>query len=143
MTNRTDIEQDEDEVENEVFRNQFIPQSLHDVHDLDRQSEQRGGVGTGNATFKGLLAEDKSRMQTNDDSDGKGSGPGPDDDSDADEDSDRESETKPPRGKRFQDKDAKKEHKKQVKEEKREKRKEKMPKYVKNKLVNSTSKPKH
>jgi RIO kinase 1 len=143
MTNRTDLEQDEDEVENEVFRNQYIPQSLHDVHVLERDSEQRGEAGTGNTTFEGLLAEDKSHMQTHDDSDAKESGPDPDDNSDADEDSDRDSETKAPRGKRFQDKDAKKEHKKQVKEEKREKRKEKMPKYVKKKLVSSTSKPKH
>jgi RIO kinase 1 len=143
MTNRTELEEGEDEVENEVFRNQYIPQSLHDVHDLERDSEQRGGGGTGNTTFGGLLADDKSRIQANDDSDAKDSGPDLDDASDLNEDSDWDSETKPPRGKRFQDKDAKKEHKKQVKEEKREKRKEKLPKYVKKKLVSSTSKPKH
>ncbi|EXJ82725.1 Atypical/RIO/RIO1 protein kinase [Capronia epimyces CBS 606.96] len=41
----------------------------------------------------------------------------------------------PPRGKRFQDKDEKRDHKRKVKEEKREKRATKMPKSVKKKLV--------
>ena len=49
---------------------------------------------------------------------------------------------KKPRGKRFEDKEAKKEHKKAVKEEKRERRKEKMPKHLKKKLVNQGSRGK-
>lgn len=45
---------------------------------------------------------------------------------------------KQPRGKRFEDKDAKRDHKKQVKEEKREQRAKKIPKHVKKRLVNSS-----
>lgn len=48
-----------------------------------------------------------------------------------------------PRGKRFQDKDSKREHKKKVKEEKREKRATKIPKAVKKKLVSQSARHKH
>ncbi len=51
-------------------------------------------------------------------------------------------EDKKPRGKRFEDKEVKKEHKKAVKEEKRERRSQKMPKHVKKKLVNQSSRGK-
>ncbi|MCJ1279484.1 protein kinase rio1 [Puttea exsequens] len=48
-----------------------------------------------------------------------------------------------PRGKGFEDKEAKKEHKKQVKEEKKVQQENKMPKRVKKRLVNNSSRKKH
>jgi RIO kinase 1 len=63
-------------------------------------------------------------------------------DSDLDSDASYEGDTRP-RGKRFQDKDSKREHKKKVKEEKREKRATKMPKAVKKKLVSQSARHKH
>ena len=45
---------------------------------------------------------------------------------------------KQPRGKRFEDKDVKRDHKRLVKEEKREQRSKKMPKHIKKKLVNAS-----
>lgn len=143
MATQVENEDCEDEVDNEVFRNQFIPQSLHDVHDLGGDAERRGEDRGNDTTYKGLLADEKSQQPAQDDSDGNLSGADNESVTDSDEQSGVDSETKTPRGKRFQDKEAKKEHKKQVKEEKREKRKDKMPKHIKKKLVSSTSKLKH
>jgi RIO kinase 1 len=143
MTTRLDVEEGEDEVENEVFRQQYIPQSLHEVHDVEGDSEQLRGVRVDDTVYGGLLADDKPRSQTRDNLDDPNSGSDSEDVSESDGYSFEDTETKVPRGKRFQDKEAKKEHKRQTKEEKREKRKEKMPKHVKKKLVSSTSKPKH
>ncbi|KAF7511109.1 hypothetical protein GJ744_005340 [Endocarpon pusillum] len=143
MATHVENEDGEDEADNEVFRNQFIPQSLHDVHDLGEDAEQRGADRGNDTTYKGLLADEVSQQHAQDDSDGNLSGPDNESVTDSDEQSGVDSETKTPRGKRFQDKEAKKEHKKQVKEEKREKRKDKMPKHIKKKLVSSTSKLKH
>ncbi|KAJ9633429.1 uncharacterized protein PV06_06775 [Exophiala oligosperma] len=74
-----------------------------------------------------------------------GSGDGDDADDDDGEHSNAESgslseENGRPRGKRFQDKDEKREHKRKVKEEKREKRATKMPKNVKKRLVKESTK---
>ena len=140
MAHRTETENCEGEVENEVFRNQYIPQSLHDVHDLERHSEQCRRDGADNVTYRRLLAEEGPQISH--DSDGDVSGTGHGNVSESEEYSDEISETRAPRGKRFQDKDAKKEYKKHIREKKREKRKDKMPKHVKKKLVKSTSKSK-
>ncbi|KAG9784925.1 Serine/threonine-protein kinase rio1 [Exophiala dermatitidis] len=78
---------------------------------------------------------------------GHGEGAGDDGSSGEDESEDEnedEEEEDPaqPRGKRFQDKDAKREHKRKVKEEKREKRATKIPKNVKKKMVKDSSRTK-
>ncbi|MCJ1410933.1 protein kinase rio1 [Ptychographa xylographoides] len=141
------------EVDNEVFRNQYIPQTLEQVYDIERDAEQVGKGGVDNLVYRDLLADrvadntkaipggiiDASRHQSSDDEGGStGSGI---------EDGDtRENDPfapKQPRGKRFEDKEAKKEHKKQVKEENKEKREKKMPKYIKKKLISSTGRHKH
>ena len=143
MAERNDADEDEtaqEEVDTEVFRKQFIPQTLDQVYDAERDAEQMTERGGGALVYKDLLANKVGQRPTLDndvgsdvDSESDGSA--------ASDDSDRFSEgDQTPRGKRFQDKDAKKEHKKQVKEEKREKRKEKMPKHIKKKLISQSAK---
>ena len=138
------------EVDNEVFRNQYIPQTLEQVYDIERDAEQVGKGGQENLVYRNLLAEklgpeatvnkdetlpgsdEKTDEQSHDSSSSSGDG---DDESDP-------FEKKGPRGKRFEDKDAKKEHKKQVKEEKRAQREKKMPKHIKKKLISSSTRHK-
>ncbi len=142
MANRSENEEDEDEVDNEVFRKQYIPQSLQEVQDVETDAERITGNGADDVMYRGLLADGKPRQAVENGSDIGTSQPDGNSINGSDEYLDEDPD-KTPRGKRFQDKDVKKEHKKQVKEEKREKRKEKMPKHLKKKLVSSTSKPKH
>ncbi|MCJ1405641.1 protein kinase rio1 [Xylographa trunciseda] len=142
----------EREVDSEVFRNQYIPQTLEQVYDVERDAEQVGRGGQDELVYRDLLAEkvasnppkisddtvEGSQAGSSDKENGSGSVAGG---SDA-EDEDLFAK-KTPRGKRFEDKDAKKDHKKQVKEENKEKREKKMPKYVKKKLINSSARHKH
>jgi RIO kinase 1 len=139
------------EVDNEVFRNQYIPQTLEQVYDIEKDA-QKLGKGEGNdLVYKGLLAdqvvapkdggkdgEEDSDDDSSDDSDDSGEGASLEGDS-GDE---SRFEKGRPRGRKFEDKDEKKQHKQAVKEAKREKRKEKMPKALKKKLVKSTSRRK-
>lgn len=146
MGERTD--EAEDEVDNEVFRQQYIPQTLNDVYDAERDTQQAKTEGRDALVYKDLLADQtkqngtdaphgdkEARSQHSSDSDV---------DSEATTDSDADDEGPGrPRGKRFQDKDEKKAHKQAVKEERREKRKTKMPKSIKKKLVSQSSRKKH
>ena len=138
----------EEEVDTEVFRNQYIPQTLEQVYDVERDADQVASDGKTSLIYKDLLADtssvdfsnlepDRSRHESVYSLSNEGSN-----------EKTSEDETDPfapkaPRGKRFEDKDVKKEHKKLVKEEKREKREKKMPKYVKKKLVSGSSRHKH
>lgn len=151
---RTDEPEPEDsvDVDTEVFRNQYIPQTLEQVYDVERDVDQIGKGGQEELVYRDLLADqvisEASRNQVTPITESK----------EADDDGNRDSEAsgsqngedgsdaftkKQPRGKRFEDKESKKDHKKQVKEEKREKRENKMPKHVKKKLINSTTRHKH
>ena len=128
------------QVKQAVSFRQYIPQTLDQVYDAERDSKQME-EGDGSAlVYKDLLA-DKVVQEPKVDDNKQGSKADSDvGSSAASDDSDHFSEgDQTPRGKRFQDKDAKKEHKKQVKEEKREKRKEKMPKHVKKKLISQSA----
>jgi RIO kinase 1 len=131
-------EQQKEEVDDEVFRNQYIPQTLDQVYDIERDAELVGkGEGDG-LVYQGLLADKVATQHT----DGKEDAT---DDSDEDDDSEVDQsifDKGTPRGKKNMDKEAKKEHKKAIKEEKREKRKEKMPKHMKKKLVSQSSRKK-
>ena len=142
----------EREVDNEVFRNQYIPQTLEQVYDVERDAEKVGRGGQDELVYRDLLADKvannaskvsddtskDSQLGSSDKENGSGSEAG---ESDA-EDEDLFAK-KAPRGKRFEDKDAKKDHKKQVKEENKEKREKKMPKYVKKKMISSSARHKH
>jgi RIO kinase 1 len=137
------------EVDKEVFRNQYIPQTLEQVYDIERDAEKVSKGGQDSLVYKNLLADKivpavtETTNVTASHSSDQSSGDENDDGSSS-EDSDDESrfEKGTPRGKRFEDKDAKREHKKAVKEEKREKRKEKLPKHIKKKLISSSARHK-
>ena len=136
------------EIDNEVFRNQYIPQTLEQVYDIERDAkevEEGGGV---NLVYRNLLAEKLGATDppASDGSELNGESQDSSTQGDDSNDSNDESDVfakKTPRGKRFEDKDARKDHKKQVKEEKRIQRENKMPKYVKNKLISISARRKH
>ncbi|KAL5333249.1 RIO1 family-domain-containing protein [Aspergillus crustosus] len=130
------------EVDTAVFRQQYIPQTLEQVYDFERDAEKVQAGEGGDLVYRDLLARDKQPAQGDEDESGSDASGGvsvADSDSEDDEDKDP-FEKKAPRGKRFEDKDTKKEHKSKVKEEKREKRANKMPKHLKKRLISSSSK---
>ena len=153
MANRE--ETDETEVDNEVFRKQYIPQTLNEVYDAERDITQIQSEGRDALVYKDLLAAETAAQAGPKDLDNISGGSQDEDNSQGlplssdsgDEDSDASGsdsdEAQRPRGKRFQDKIEKKAHKQKVKEEKREARKTKMPKFVKKKLVKEKSRNKH
>ncbi|KAL9099202.1 MAG: hypothetical protein Q9163_005267 [Psora crenata] len=142
--NRGEVEEEaaEDEIDREVFRQQYIPQTLEQVYDVERDVSEVVQGGQEQLVYRNLLAEKL----------------GPDASVTIDEDGDLTSPSEPetgsndeadpfgkgkPRGKRFEDKDAKKEHKRQVKEEKKIQRATKMPKHVKKKMIHDSARRKH
>ncbi|EEU39927.1 uncharacterized protein NECHADRAFT_79646 [Fusarium vanettenii 77-13-4] len=135
------------EVDNEVFRNQYIPQTLEQVYDIEKDA-QKVNQGQGNdLVYSNLLADQVIAPKKTEEADEEGSTSDTDDEGaslDDDDESNDESrfEKGTPRGRRFEDKDEKKAHKQAVKEAKREKRKEKMPKHLKKKIVATTSRRK-
>jgi RIO kinase 1 len=97
------------EVENEVFRRQYIPQTLEQVYDIERDVELVGNGGKDGLVYKNLLADKVTeigredalpeQLESNEDSC----------DSESSENNDAgRFEKGIPRGKRFEDKDAKK-----------------------------------
>ena len=165
MANRTDDDPEEDEVSNEVFRKQYIPQTLDEVYDAERDAKTMHLQGRDALVYKDLLAPTKGEdaaapggstavadqevQDSQQHIDEEGGAPlqattsntsTTSTNSNALSDSDSaadSSDSTPgrPRGKRFQDKDEKKAHKQKVKEEKREKRTAKMPKAEKKRLI--------
>ncbi|GAM85897.1 hypothetical protein ANO11243_039070 [Dothideomycetidae sp. 11243] len=148
------LDKNEQAVDDEVFRQQYIPQNLDQVYDIERDAEKIGKGEGDDLVYSSLLAnkvidgpqdEDAATevdgTRSDDSADASDAEEGDDDDSHTEDEDLFPSDAKP-RGKKFQDKDEKKEHKKAVKEEKREKRKTKMPKHVKKKLINESSKSK-
>lgn len=136
------------EVDTEVFRNQYIPQTLEQVYDVERDAGEVAKGGQDKLIYRDLLAEKLApevpvaeegesanalENDNRDSSDNEG-----EDENDADPFA-----KKAPRGKRFEDKDAKKDHKKQVKEEKKEQREKKIPKKVKKQIINGSTRRKH
>ena len=137
------------EVETEVFRNQYIPQTLEQVYDVERDVGEVAKGGQDNLVYRDLLAEklapqvpvaeeEESADAAEDDSQPSSDG----EEGEGGDDVDPFAK-KAPRGKRFEDKDAKKEHKKQVKEEKKEQREKKIPKKVKKQMISGSTRRKH
>ena len=147
-------EEAEKEVENEVFRQQYIPQTLQQVYDIERDGDKLKQGDGEPLVYQNLLADKvaggspaqipnpgaSDEKQLKEDENAEDEETEDESDSGSEEFEDRGDQK--PRGKRFEDKDAKREHKQAVKEERREKRKEKMPKHVKKKLVNQSSRKK-
>jgi RIO kinase 1 len=102
----------EKEVQNEVFRQQYIPQTLDQVYDFERDAEKVGKGQKDDLVYRNLLA-DKVPISSGNEADAEdtmgGSSP-PSEDGSGSEDSDDESrfEKGTPRGKRFEDKEVKK-----------------------------------
>ncbi|KAL8795349.1 MAG: hypothetical protein Q9182_007544 [Xanthomendoza sp. 2 TL-2023] len=154
--NEQGVDDDKADVDNEVFRNQYIPQTLEQVYDVERDVDHIGRGGQEDLVYRDLLADKVisesavaqgkdsliAKKTTDVDDPSQGSEAGESDSFENDADSDPFAK-KQPRGKRFEDKDSKKDHKKQVKEEKREKREKKIPKHIKKKLINSSARTKH
>lgn len=158
----------EREVDNEVFRQQYIPQTLQQVYDIERDSERLQQGEGGSLVYHDLLTDKVANggavqpptpsggdSATDNEGDGNESDNEDNDYSSESEEFDSNGDPVPtserrgkrhgddrPRGKRFEDKEAKKAHKLLVKEEKREGRKSKMPKHVKKKLVSQGSRGK-
>ncbi|RKU48070.1 protein kinase rio1 [Coniochaeta pulveracea] len=139
----------EREVDNEVFRQQYIPQTLEQVYDIERDAHKLGEGQGDDLVYKNLLAEQvvvpKDGKQGEEQNGMQEAEEASSTEGDSDDDSEDESrfEKGKPRGKKHEDKDEKRQHKAAVKEAKREKRKEKMPKHLKKKLVSTTSRKKH
>ncbi|KND87003.1 Serine/threonine-protein kinase rio1 [Tolypocladium ophioglossoides CBS 100239] len=135
------------EVDNEVFRNQYIPQTLEQVYDMEKDAQRLGKGEGGELVYSNLLADqvvapkrqDGDEEQSTSDSDSDVGAELSGEEASGDE---SRFEKGTPRGRRFEDKDEKKQHKQAVKEAKREKRKDKMPKHLKKKIVSSTSRRK-
>ncbi|KAK0639743.1 atypical/RIO/RIO1 protein kinase [Cercophora newfieldiana] len=143
-----DAEAAELEVDNEVFRNQYIPQTLEEVYDIEKDAQKLGTAQGEQLVYRNLLAdqvvlskeqkvEGDEESGSSEESEEEGASLGSDDSED-----ESRFEKGTPRGKRFIDKGEKKQHKEAVKEAKREKRKEKIPKSLKKKLVASSSRKK-
>ncbi len=130
------------EVENEVFRNQYIPQTLEQVYDVERDVGEVAKGGQDRLVYRELLADKLGPDAPATEEDGSQSDSIGEAANDGDDEADPFAK-KGPRGKRFEDKDAKKEHKKQVKEEKKVQRETKMPKHLKKKLISSSTRRKH
>jgi RIO kinase 1 len=101
----------EQEVETEVYRQQYIPQTLDQVYDIERDVEKVNKGHKDDLVYRNLLA-DKVPMSSGNEADAEdtmeGSSP-PSEGGSGSEDTDDESrfEKGTPRGKRFEDKDAK------------------------------------
>ena len=135
------------EVDNEVFRHQYIPQTLEQVYDVERDAEEVGKGGGQDLIYRDLLANTRASTapsandiltqehpeESNEES------PRVSASESNSEDESNLFAKKTPRGKRFEDKDVKKDHKKQVKIEKKVQREKKMPKYVKKKMVSASA----
>ncbi|TQS35995.1 hypothetical protein Golomagni_03568 [Golovinomyces magnicellulatus] len=135
----------ENEVDAEVFRKQYIPQTLEQVYNVELDAEKVGRGEKADLIYQDLLA-DKASVTSDGEtvSENNASGSLPvSDNSDAEDRASRYFEKGLPRGKKFEDKEAKREHKQSIKEEKREKRKHKIPKHIKKKLVSSSAKHRH
>ncbi|EAU38157.1 serine/threonine-protein kinase RIO1 [Aspergillus terreus NIH2624] len=131
-----------EDVDTAVFRQQYIPQTLEQVYDIERDAEKvRAGEGE-DLVYRDLLASKKAASQDDESDNESDVSGGASVEESGSEDEDDPFAKKQPRGKRFEDKDSKREHKQKVKEEKREKRANKMPKHMKKRLVSSSSRKK-
>ncbi|KAH8726523.1 RIO1 family-domain-containing protein [Phaeosphaeriaceae sp. PMI808] len=136
----TEVEKRKEEEDDDVFRNQFIPQTLEQVYDIERDAALVNAGEGSNLPYQSLLADKVIQPNESDVSDADADSE--DGNSDSSEVDQSIFEKGPGRGKKNMDKDEKSAHKKSIKEEKREKRKDKMPKHMKKKLVSQSSRRK-
>ncbi|KAK9474883.1 RIO1 family-domain-containing protein [Dipodascopsis tothii] len=128
------VDEDQDAVDEAVFRSIYIPQTLEQVYDVERDAEKVASGQGHELVYQNLIVGQDSD-ESDDDSDDDSDADSDDDEAPAREWVDREKASK---NKKFEDRDDKKERKKQVREANREKRAQKMPKHLKKKLVNNS-----
>jgi len=128
------------EVDERVFRQAYIPKSLFEVVDPERDTDLVQEGGKNDLIYAKFLDVQEKKTQTQESAVVQDDGEDGDDDSEED-DGEESSEEEPgqPRGKRHEDKEAKKERKQKVKEEARERRKHKIPKAEKKRKVKATA----
>ena len=137
----TGADQDYAAVNEDVFHNQFIPQNLQQVYDIERDTERISKGEGHHLVYQDLLAKNP----TSDDTDSNVSHDSASNASSNEWQTSTGDSHEPgsvaqrPKRKGLESKDSKKEHKHQVKVEKREKRKTKMPKHMKKSLISKTS----
>lgn len=135
----------ESEVDTAVFRQQYIPQTLEQVYDIERDVEKVNAGEGSDLVYQDLLAGKPAPKDTDGDEQSDSDVSGGVSVSGSESESEDEKDpfaAKAPRGKRFEDKDAKREHKQKVKEEKRDQRAKKMPKHMKKRMISSSSRKK-
>ncbi|KAJ4362864.1 Serine/threonine-protein kinase rio1 [Ascochyta clinopodiicola] len=142
---QTEEEKKRDEENDDVFRNQYIPQTLDQVYDIERDAALVNAGEASSLPYQDLLAN--KVVRDNNDAEAGESGDGgvdleSSDESDGSEVDQSIFDKGTPRGKKNMDKDEKAAHKKAIKAEKQEKRKEKMPKHLKKKMVSASSRRK-
>jgi RIO kinase 1 len=98
------------EVDNEVFRNQYIPQTLEQVYNMEKDAQKLSQGEGGDLVYKNLLADQVVQPKEGDDAeddseDESGSGVSLSDSESGDE---SRFEKGTPRGRKFEDKDEKK-----------------------------------
>ncbi|KAI2639818.1 Serine/threonine-protein kinase Rio1 [Hypomontagnella submonticulosa] len=131
------------EIDNEVFRNQYIPQTLEQVYDIEKDAQAIGQGEGEKLVYRNLLADQvvsKPPSKSLSSEDGSAEGATLDSDDESESDGESRFEKGRPRGKRFEDKDEKKLRKHAVKEAQAERRKTKLPKYAKKRIIALTSK---
>ncbi|PWN93191.1 RIO1-domain-containing protein [Acaromyces ingoldii] len=127
-----------------VFRQAYIPQSLNEVFDPERDIDVVKQGGAKDLIYGNVLGVEDEQQQEGSGSDS--SSEEEDDDEDEDEDGDGEEDEgeggakkkKTPKGHKHEDRDAKRERKREVKEAARERRKHKMPKAEKKKRMRAS-----
>jgi RIO kinase 1 len=133
----TEADKQKEEDDDTVFREQYIPQTLDQVYDIERDAALDN---KGDLPYQALLADKVAQTTESDASN-------PEADSDAGDDSSSEVDQSifdkgPGRGKKNMEHEEKLAHKKAIKEAQREKRKDKMPKSMKKRLINQSSRKK-
>lgn len=102
----------EREVDNEVFRQQYIPQTLEQVYDIERDAQKLDQGQADQLVYRNLLAEKTVAPQTGEEKDGseesEDTGSGAELDSDDDSEDESRFDKGKPRGKKHEDKDEKK-----------------------------------
>jgi RIO kinase 1 len=95
------------QVDNEVFRNQYIPQTLEQVYDIEKDARKLDSGEGGNLVYRNLLA-DQVVLPKEEEGEESDSDEGAELGSDESEDDESRFEKGTPRGKRFVDKEDKK-----------------------------------
>ena len=104
------------EVDNEVFRNQYIPQTLEQVYDIEKDAQRLGKGEGGDLVYSNLLADQvvQPKAKADDEASEEGSEESSDESGEGaelesgDDDDENRTDKPRPRGRRFEDKDEKK-----------------------------------